>query len=158
VGANMVPQTYPEAPRSYVLSNNKGIFSEIKIEQLSNIGMIKDALWSDIDNDGWSDLILVGDWMPVTVFKNDSGVLERMDLQITNELDETINSNGWWRSISQGDFDNDGDIDFLLGNQGLNNFINPSQDYPAYIFNADYDKNGSVDPLIGVYQDIDDER
>ncbi|GMN17346.1 VCBS repeat-containing protein [Croceitalea sp. MTPC9] len=153
VGANIVPNSYPETPESYLLTNNDGVFAEKATDGLSSIGMVKDAAWVDVDGDNWEDLILVGDWMPIIIFKNDSGTLKKMDVQIQDKLGKKIISNGWWRSLASGDFDKDGDIDFVLGNQGHNNFINPTQDYPAYIMNADYDNNGSIDPLIATYYD-----
>ncbi|MFD2588498.1 VCBS repeat-containing protein [Croceitalea marina] len=153
VGSNIVPGNYPVAPKNSFLSNENGSFSDVKVEGLADIGMVRDAVWTDIDNDGWTDLVLTGDWMPITIFKNDSGVLKKWNIEIQSENNETIVSNGWWYSIAKGDFDNDGDIDFLIGNQGLNNFVNPSQEYPIYIYNRDYDKNGSIDPLVAVYYD-----
>ncbi|MDT0605628.1 VCBS repeat-containing protein [Croceitalea rosinachiae] len=155
VGSNITPGKYPLTPESYVLLNENGEFSKIEFNGLSNIGMVKDASWADIDNDGWPDLVLVGDWMPIAIFKNHAGNLEQMQLQIKNEEGVSINSSGWWRSLSQGDFDSDGDLDFIIGNQGLNNFINPTQEYPMYIVNIDYDKNGSIDPLVAGYYDIE---
>ncbi|WP_394975468.1 VCBS repeat-containing protein [uncultured Croceitalea sp.] len=155
VGSNIVPKSYPKIPKNYFLTNENGTYVETQINELSNIGMVKDATWSDIDNDGWNDLILVGDWMQITVFKNYSGVLKKWDIQILNKNDKVIASDGWWRSVKQGDFDNDGDIDFIIGNQGLNNFSNPSQEHPMYIYNKDYDRNGSIDPLIAIYYDTD---
>ncbi|WP_228027926.1 VCBS repeat-containing protein [Costertonia aggregata] len=158
VGANIVPGNYPETPCNYLLSNENGFFTETAVKSLANSGMVKDAVWADIDNDGWSDLVLVGDWMSILVFKNHSGTLRKWDVQIKNENGETIVSNGWWRSIAQGDFDNDGDLDFLIANQGSNNFIDPTQKHPAYIYNQDYDGNGSIDPLIAVYYTTKDEK
>lgn len=155
VGSNIVPKSYPENPKNYFLTNENGTYVETQINELSNIGMVKDAIWSDIDNDGWNDLLLVGDWMPITVFKNHSGVLKKWDFQILNKSNQAITSNGWWRSIAQGDFDNDGDIDFIIGNQGLNNFVNPSEEYPIYIYNKDYDENGSIDPIVAIYYDTE---
>jgi len=63
---------------------------------------------------------------------------------------------GWWNEIASGDFDNDGDIDFVIGNQGLNNVVNATQEYPLYIYKKDFDNNGSVDPVIGAYFDVED--
>jgi hypothetical protein len=96
-------------------------------------------VWSDYDNDGWIDLALVGEWMPVSFYKNNKGK------SFTKTFSEHT---GWWNSISAGDFDNDGDIDYVLGNLGLNSLYKASKTEPVSIHAKDYDNNGSMDPVV----------
>jgi len=147
VGGRLVPGKYPTAPRSYVLANDgKGNFTDVTLNvnpDLVNPGMVTDALWADIDNDDQDDLILAGEFMPIRVFKNNSG-------ELTELTDESglSSSEGWWNSIEQGDFDNDGDIDFILGNFGLNSQLKASADEPVTLYAKDFDANGSIDPIL----------
>ncbi|MGI9552671.1 MAG: VCBS repeat-containing protein [Aurantibacter sp.] len=147
VGGRLVPGKYPTAPRSYVLANDgKGNFTDVTSKtnpDLVDPGMVTDALWADIDNDGQDDLILVGEFMPVRVFKNNSGVLT----ELVGESGLS-NTEGWWNSIEQGDFDNDGDIDFVLGNFGLNSQLKASAEEPVTLYAKDFDSNGSIDPIL----------
>ncbi|MEM8846744.1 MAG: VCBS repeat-containing protein [Bacteroidota bacterium] len=153
VGSGIVPRNYPKAPKSRILLNTHGKFKEKGIPELESLGIVKDAIWQDLDSDGWDDLIVVGDWMPVTVFKNHSGELKQWEANFIGISGEKIETNGWWNCIEIIDFDNDGDMDFLIGNQGLNNFTNPSENHPMYIYTKDFDANGSVDPLIAVFSE-----
>ncbi|NKI33055.1 VCBS repeat-containing protein [Croceivirga thetidis] len=155
VGSNIVPHSYPSKPKNYLLENINGKLSIKTTGFFEELGMVKDAAWQDIDGDGWDDLIVVGDWMPIQIFKNRDGNLEPLETKFFNGNDVEVNTSGWYNTIASGDFDNDGDIDFLLGNQGNNNFINPSEEYPAYLYTKDFDNNGSVDPLIGMYYDTE---
>ena len=151
VGSRLVAGSYPKTPKSSLLQNNSGKFTPIKNKALTSIGMVTDATWQDVNNDGWQDLIVVGEWMPITVFINKKGVLEK---SLTNWL---TNSNtptevyGWWNTIKAGDFDNDGDIDFIAGNQGENSFVSPKKNKPVYVYKQDFDKNGSIDPVVAQY-------
>ena len=87
-------------------------------KDLNNIGMVCDAMFTDFDNDGWPDLILAGEWMPVTFLKNDHGVFKNVTAN-TGIADKT----GWWNTIAAGDFDHDGRIDYIVGNTGLKYFL-----------------------------------
>ena len=113
---------------------------------LLNIGLVCDALFTDINNDGWTDLMLAGEWMPVTTLVNDKGIYKNATAHsgIGGHL-------GWWNSIAGGDFDNDGDTDYILGNLGLNTFYKASEQYPASIVAFDFDNNGSYDAFPAVY-------
>lgn len=146
VGGRVVPQKYPATPESYLLINDNGILSDATqnlISALKNIGMVTDATWVDYDKDGWQDLIVVGEWMPITLFKNENG-------QLQNPI--TIpNSTGLWSDINVADFDKDGDKDLVLGNQGWNTKLQASTKEPIIIIAEDIDQNGSPDPLIGQY-------
>ena len=145
VGGRVMPGSYPLSPRSYILRNNgDGKFEDVTTaasQDLESIGMVTTALFSDFDNDGWEDLIVAGEWMPVTVFRNDQGRFIKV-----KEL-----KTGWWSSIAGGDCDNDGDTDYIVGNLGLNSVLQASEAEPVSIYAKDFDDNGSIDPFISRY-------
>jgi hypothetical protein len=153
VGGRANARMYGYIPASVVLHNDgKGNFSEVteKIaEGLINTGMVTDACWTDIDKDGWQDLIIVGEWMPVTVYKNEKG---RLVKQVRSELK---NSSGWWNCIYATDVDGDGDEDFLLGNWGTNTKLTATVENPLKMFIADWDKNNEIDPILAVHKNGD---
>ncbi|MEO1009780.1 MAG: VCBS repeat-containing protein [Bacteroidota bacterium] len=151
IGSRSVPGRYPEIPKSKLLVNQGGRFTPMALPVLENLGMVTDAIWADVDADGWQDLILVGEWMPITVLKNSEGHLALLETGWTDENDVRIRTEGWWNCLASGDFDNDGDVDFLAGNQGMNGFLKPNQDYPIYVYNKDFDQNGSPDPIMARY-------
>ncbi len=151
VGTRMIKGSYPLTPKSQLLVNNKGVFTDVNNEDLQNLGMITDAVWSDVNNDGWQDLVVVGDWMAITIFINNKGTLEKSSTKWMNNSDEIMETSGWWNTVKAGDFDNDGDIDFIAGNQGENSFVLPQKDKPVYIYKKDFDSNGSIDPIMGQY-------
>lgn len=155
IGARISPFNYPETPRSSILINNNGVFSEQTESGISEIGMITDAIWLDLDNDSWEDLIVVGEFMPISIYKNHQGNLEPMSVKWFNENNKNITTEGWWNCIESSDFDQDGDIDFIVGNQGLNGFVRPKENYPVYVYNGDYDGNNKFDPLLGQYFEYD---
>lgn len=142
VGGRVVPMAYPSAPRSYLLRNDgKGKFADATTtasDSLARVGMVTSALFTDFDGDGWKDLIVVGEWMPITIFRNDHGFLRKV-----KELDS-----GLWNSISGGDFDNDGDTDYIVGNLGKNSFLQARPGQPLSLYAKDFDGNGSLDPII----------
>ncbi len=153
VGGRLVPGQYPLPASSVIYRNDSkpGLvkFTDITSEtapRLRNIGMICDALWTDYDNDGWDDLMLAGEWMPLTILKNNKGKLEDMTA-LTGIQKQT----GWWNSIAAGDFDNDGDIDYIAGNLGTNSFYKASDQHPVSIYVKDFDKNKSIDAVPVVY-------
>jgi hypothetical protein len=143
VGGRVVPMRYPETPDSYLLVNTgDGKFenkTSIFSSELGNVGMVTSAIWSDVNNDDWTDLIVVGEWMPITFFINEKG---KSFTPVTLQ-----NSAGWWNSISGGDFDNDGDIDYIAGNLGRNSIYKASVEEPVTVYAKDFDNNGSVDPI-----------
>ena len=146
VSGRIIPQEYPLAATSLLLKNDGGFFTEVHQEDasdLANIGMVSQAVWSDIDADGWMDLVLVGEWMPVIILRNEEGKLVR-HLEVPY-------SSGWWNSITAADLDQDGDEDFILGNQGLNNKMHASHEHPLRIYAHDFDHNGSIDPVIAAW-------
>ncbi len=150
VGGRMIPGTYPMPPRSYLLENDRGVFRDIISEMdstLEQIGMVTSALWTDFNQDQWVDLIVVGEGMPITFWENDQGVLKNITFQI-----DLIENRGWWNSISGGDMDNDGDIDYILGNLGLNSRFKVSAKYPFLCYAKDFDLNGKPDAVSFAYQ------
>jgi hypothetical protein len=110
---------------------------------LTNIGLVSDALWTDFDNDQWIDLILVGEWMPITFFRNVNGTF----VNITNETG-IQDRKGWWNSIVGGDFDNDGDIDYVAGNHGHNSILRATSAMPLISYSSDFDNNGRYDAIL----------
>ncbi len=148
VGGRILPLRYPEAPESYLLRNDsKGNFENISPPELQKIGLVTSALWTDFDNDTWTDLILVGEWMPITFFKNANGKFEKFQPE-SPKPESTV---GWWNSIASGDFDNDGDIDYVAGNVGLNSLYKASEKEPVCVYAKDFDENGSFDPVLCRY-------
>ena len=151
VGSRHTPQKYPYPGASYLLENNNGVFKDITktiAPELSEIGMVTDALWTDFDQDGLSDLVIVGEWMPITVFRNTNKTLKK---------DATLfeNTNGWWNSINSADFDQDGDMDYIVGNLGLNYKYKASAKEPFEIYANDFDDNGTNDIVLGYYNNGD---
>jgi hypothetical protein len=150
VGGRIVPGRYPEIPSSYILVNDgKGNFSiqtESIAPEIKTVGLVTDAAWLDLNNDQKKDLVIVGEWMPVKFFVNENGKLIDRSSQYLKQRSE-----GWWNSITTADTDSDGDLDLLLGNFGLNNQMKPTEQHPVSMVYSDYDKNGSLDPLLCYY-------
>ena len=148
VGGRTPFAEYPLPDNSYLLKNVAGTLKDVTSSycpELSKIGMVTDATWADIDKDGLSDLVVAGEFMPVTIFKNQKS--EFIKLQETG-LDSL---RGWWESIIANDFDNDGDIDLIVGNLGANNSYQPTQEKPVTVLSKDFDNNGKVDPVMFAY-------
>ncbi|MEO7989832.1 MAG: VCBS repeat-containing protein [Chryseolinea sp.] len=146
VGARLVPGKYPEIPESYILINDsKGNFlpDTVISKPIRNVGMVTDAHWVDLNKDNFLDLVIVGEWMPLKVFLNKNG-------QLIDQSSEFVagHTEGFWNTIVANDFDKDGDIDLVAGNYGMNNQMKPSTDHPIEMYYADYDNNGSVDPIL----------
>ncbi|MAP54772.1 MAG: RNA-binding protein [Altibacter sp.] len=150
VGGNVVSKKYPMAPDSYLLENQNGTFKDITAanQDLKAIGMVSDALFTDYDSDGDLDLMVIGEWMGPTFFDNTNGRFIRSTN--TSGLDT---AEGWWFSISETDFDGDGDMDYMLGNIGKNNKFQPKKDKPIYIYGKDFDNNGSFDVALSKIND-----
>lgn len=150
VGGRLTPGQYPTAPRSYILQNNgKGDFTDVTQEinpALLNPGMVTDALWTDFNGDGKVDLIVIGEFMGVRLFKNSNGKLEEI-----TDSSGLKDSEGWWNTIEQADFDGDGDMDYVLGNFGLNSQLKASTQEPTELYFKDFDNNGSLDPILCSY-------
>lgn len=140
LGARAVPGNYGLTPRSTLLRNDRGSWADITPEALGGIGMVTDAKFVDIDGDSYTDLMVVGDWMPIHVFKSEKG-------KFTSSI-VIPNSSGWWNRIEAKDLDNDGDLDFLVGNWGENTKFQASLNHPLSMFTADFDGNGKSEFVI----------
>jgi len=151
-----VPGNYPHPTSSYLLENTSegntinfidktiGIASEFQ-----NLGMATSAVITDFNNDSWDDIIIVGEWMSIKIFKNNQGVFK----EVSKELGLTQNTTGWWWSIAQGDFDKDGDMDFIIGNNGLNYKYKATEDETFDIYVKDFDKNLKSDIVLSYYNE-----
>ena len=155
VGGRLVPGNYPSPANSYILENRSenGIAHFVDVTngiapELQNLGMVTDASWTDFDKDGWTDLIIVGEWMPIIILKNKKGKFENV-----SERYDLADSNGWWFSINEGDFDKDGDIDFIIGNLGLNYKYKAAEDQTFDIYFNDFDENQTNDIVLSYYND-----
>jgi enediyne biosynthesis protein E4 len=147
IGGRLIPLSYPLPPRSYILENDgTGHFKDVTQTYnpvLMNPGMVTDAVWTDFNGDRQLDLILVGEWMGIRVFqhtgKNLTEISDRCGLK---------DSEGWWNTIVATDFDLDGDMDYVIGNLGLNSQIKVSVKEPATIYARDFDNNGLIDAVM----------
>jgi hypothetical protein len=153
VAGRVEPWNYPKPVSSFIYRNDSKNgriqFTDVTASvalSLSNIGLICDAVWTDFDNDGWLDLILAGEWMPVRFLKNKQGRLAEVTAA-TGISDKT----GWWNSVVPGDFDNDGDMDYIVGNLGLNSYYRASVKYPVRIYAKDFNQDGNYDAIPTVY-------
>ena len=151
VGGRVFPGSYPQPVSSIILQNDtkdgKIKFTNVTKQvapALQNIGLVCDAVWSDADNDGNIDLIISGEWMPVSVLKNVNGKFTKVDTKLSTEP-------GWWNSITAADMDNDGDMDYVAGNCGMNGFLKPSAQLPVKVFAKDFDNNGSFDAVYSTW-------
>ena len=153
VGGRFKPGMFPEAPESFVLKNvsRQGHIQFVKdVSQtdttLSHPGMVTDAVWFDINKDGWKDLVVVGQFMPITIFENHNGKL--IDATSAYNLSET---NGWWCRILAEDLDKDGDTDLVIGNMGTNTQLKATAKEPVTVTYADFYGNGVIDPILCYY-------
>lgn len=153
IGGRIVPGQYPMPADSYILRNDSdhGVcrFTDVTKDiapSFLKLGMVTSSLWTDVDNDGWVDLAIVGEFMPVSFFRNDQG-----KSFTAFGVESLSHSSGWWNSLTAGDFDNDGDMDYVAGNLGLNTRYRGTEKEPVCIYAKDYDKNGSIDPVMTYY-------
>lgn len=145
-GSRLQPGSYPMPVKSYLLKNEHGHFIDVTAQlapDLQQIGLVTAAVWADLDRDGHSDLALTGEWMSITVLKNNSG---------KNLLKQPLTqSPGWWNTLVAHDFDHDGDLDLMAGNLGLNTKYKASAEQPIELYAADFDKNDRIDPIMTHY-------
>jgi enediyne biosynthesis protein E4 len=150
VGIRLLPFLYGVPVSGYLLENDgQGNFTNVSARMapgLKDVGMLRDMQWEDVDGDEDLDIILAGDWMPLKIFINENGSF--------HELQEAFESetSGWWNCITTGDFDRDGDMDFMAGNHGLNSRFKASPERPVTMYVNDFDRNGSAEQIICVYE------
>jgi enediyne biosynthesis protein E4 len=150
IGARSVPGSYGIIPASRLFRNDgHGNFTDVtqnSAPELGKLGMVTDAQWVDVDGDGKDELVVVGDWMPVTVLKYQNGKLQKSY--------EVENSSGWWNCLTVADLNGDGKPDLIAGNFGLNSKIKADKNHPAKLYVSDFDKNGQTE-CIPVYYKTD---
>ncbi len=147
IGGRVVPGRYPVTPESTLLQNDgKGNFTNVTATlapALQYAGMITDAAWADINNDGRKELIICGEWMPLEIFEWANGKL----INTTKKYFDS-SENGWWNRIALADLDKDGDLDIVAGNWGTNSQLHASVKKPMSLYYGDFDNNGYIDPLL----------
>ncbi len=146
LGSRVIARAFGYPASSYLLENDgSGQFSDVtqsRAPALSELGMVTDAIWADINGDQLTDLVITGEWMPLTLFINKGGQFEKTKVEDTE---------GWWNTISAADIDKDGDMDLMAGNLGNNTFLNASPKEPVRLYLKDFDQNTSTDPIITYY-------
>ncbi|MDH4057710.1 MAG: VCBS repeat-containing protein, partial [Cyclobacteriaceae bacterium] len=146
LGARAIPWKYGIPPDSFILLNDgNGNFEDATQKvapELKEFGFVNDATWADVDGDGDDDLIVAAEWRPISIFNNDQGVLK---LQKSEGLEKNV---GWWSAIVTADFDNDGDIDIVVGNLGLNSKLKADSRNPVKLYVNDFDKNDSTEQIL----------
>jgi hypothetical protein len=148
IGGRSIPLVYGAVPESFLLRNDNGSLKDVTAETaaaLKEIGMVTDAAWADFDNNGTKELIVVGEWMPVTKFRYDAA-RKVFSAQVISQ------SSGWWNCIKAIDIDNDGDMDFLAGNLGLNSKIRGDSLRPARLYVSDFDDNGRQECIVSLFK------
>jgi hypothetical protein len=149
IGGRLVPQKYPQSPRSYILQNNNGKFTDVTkaiCAPLEFAGMITAAMFTDFDNDKKSDLIICGEYTPLRFFKNDGKTFTETTTQTGLEK-----NTGLWRSLQAADIDKDGDMDYIAGNLGLNNRYHITSTQPMFLYAKDIDKNNFTEIIPAYY-------
>ena len=152
IGGRIVPGQYPLAAPSYILLNIGGRdehlrFADVTQEAapyLSEAGLVTTALWSDYDQDGLTDLVIAGEWMPVRFLRNTGGAFREQ----TNTMPGLEDLSGWWYSLAAVDVDQDGDPDYIAGNLGLNYKYRASAKEPFEVFANDFDENQQLDIVL----------
>ncbi len=151
-----VPKNYPSPATSHILKNTSSngkvsfeIFGEIQPKEFQNLGMATSAIITDYDNDGRQDVMIIGEWMPIRMFRNTKTGFE----EVSESLGLTKDTTGWWWSVQQGDFDKDGDMDYVLGNNGKNYKYKATEEETFDIFVSDFDKDNNQDIVLSYYND-----
>lgn len=151
VGSRSIPGSYGRTPASYLLENDgTGVFTDVtqeKARTLLDVGMVTDAIWTNVTGSGDLDLVIAGEWMPITVLQNSGGTLK----SVTDDIGLAASS-GWWNSLLADDFDGDGDVDLVAGNLGTNSVFQASENAPLELFVDDFDYNATSDPMVAEYR------
>ncbi len=145
VGGGIIPGKYPLSFPSFLLKNNNGTFTKMENKDIvgfDTLKIVNDAAFSDYDQDGDQDLLVVGEWMSIHIFENTNGSFKK------SEIPELHNYKGWYFKIHPSDLDKDGDTDYLIGNLGQNNKFHPNQEKPLHIYAKDFDDNDSFDIIL----------
>ncbi|MBI5914779.1 MAG: VCBS repeat-containing protein [Bacteroidetes bacterium] len=148
VGGRVVPGRFPAVPQSFILKNDGGKFTDVTDQvapDFKNIGMVTALAFADLDGDQKPELVVAGEWMPITI--SDFGFRISVG-SVRNPKSEIRNSKGWWNSLAISDLDGDGDNDIVAGNLGLNTRFRP----PLRLYAKDFDGNGSLDPVLCVLE------
>jgi len=150
IGARSIPGAYPETPQSVLLRWEQGhyINASEKLPALGNVGLVKSALFCDVDLDGWPDLIVATEWGCVRYFHNDGGTGFS---DWTDQSGFAAGGKGWWNSIASADFNGDGRPDFVVGNLGLNSEYHADPSHPVRLYYGDFAGNGTKLIAEGVY-------
>ena len=150
VGGKSIPGNYGVPASSFILENregNLGLMQGEKVRILNNLGMVNDAAWIDLNGDEKLDLIIAGEWMPITILIwTSNGYINKTK---DYGLDKT---NGWWNAIAAHDLDADGDVDFVLGNLGKNYKFKASESEPLELYVNDFDSNNQNDIVLAYYE------
>ena len=156
VGGRLSPKKYPYPSSSRILENRSASGSiqfvdvtEEKNPALTNIGLVTTSKWVDLDGDSWEDLVVAGEWLSIRFFKNNEGKTFK---EVTEEV-YLPEQRGWWYDIEKGDFDNDGDLDLIVGNLGLNYKYQASTEKPFRVYLNDFDKNTTYDIVLSYKSD-----
>jgi enediyne biosynthesis protein E4 len=151
VGNRADAKNYGVTPQSYLLQGDaKGTFKDVTpqyFDDKGKTGMVTDAVWVDFNKDSRPDLVVVGEWMPITIYYNKGDYFDKVEIE---------NTSGWWKCITISDVDKDGDMDMLLGNMGLNANWQASPSQPMRLYTKDFDGNGDIEPVISYHrQDLE---
>lgn len=149
IGGRVVPGAYPTSPNSFILENNQGTFTDVTDKlapEFRQLGMISDMVWGDVNQDGKAEMIVVGEWLPISIFGYDGQQFKNVTATYGLE-----NTTGWWNTLVAKDIDGDGDIDIIGGNLGLNSRLRVNEEHPLKLYAKDFDQNGSIDPLMAYY-------
>ena len=145
IAGHAMPSRFPYAAPSFLLLNDNGILKNVsnRLPENGNLGVLNEAEWVDLDNDKYLELVIAGEWMPITVLKNQGS-----KFVYEQSLNQSfVGLNGWWNCLEFGDVDKDGDLDLMAGNRGENSFFKPNKTSPALIYAQDFDSNGSMDAI-----------
>ncbi len=161
IGGHVLPGKFPKPDKCMLLQNNKGVFTNVTdvfAKDMLSPGIVNQAVWADVDGDSKKELSISGEWMPLEIFSWQNGQFKKtqnsVHIILPSKKDTLISMDelsGWWYNMKAEDMDNDGDLDFVLGNRGLNSTIKGNINQPATIYAKDFDNNGSYDAVLGYF-------